>query len=87
MSGGGRELNAAAFSADGLRFAAGGRDGVTRVWTTAGGPPVAVLRGQRSRVLDVGFGRTSDQRRQRGEDGTVRMWDAAGRTQSWAIRA
>ena len=60
MNGEGRQLNAGAFSADGRRFAAGGRDGVTRVWSTRGGPPVAVLRGQRSRVLDLGFGPTED---------------------------
>ena len=67
---------AVAFSADGRRFAAGGRDGVTRVWSVAGGPPVAVLRGQRSRVYDVGFGRTSDRVVSAGDDGTVRIWDA-----------
>ena len=37
----GRQLQAAAFSRDGRRFATGGRDGVTRVWSADGGPPLA----------------------------------------------
>ena len=84
MSGEGRELLTVAFSADGRRFAAGGRDGVTRVWSTGGGPPVAVLRGQRSRVYDVAFGPASDRVLSAGDDGTVRIWDA-GRAQSWTL--
>jgi len=79
----GRErLITVAFSRDGLRFAAGGRDGVTRVWSVAGGAPVAVLRGQRSRVYDVGFGAASDRLVSAGDDGTVRIFDA-GRTRAW----
>ena len=46
--------------------------------------PVAELRGQRSRVLDVGFGATSDRVVSAGFDGTVRLWDA-GRTRSWTV--
>ena len=83
MGGEGRDMNAAAYSADGLRFAAGGQDGVTRVWSRAAARPVAVLRGQRSRVLDLGFGRTEDRVVSAAEDGTVGIWDA-GRAQSWA---
>ena len=84
MDGEGRELLTVAFSANGRRFAAGGRDGVTRVWSTGGGPPVAVLRGQRSRVYDVAFGPAGDRVLSAGDDGTVRIWDA-GRAQSWTL--
>jgi WD40 repeat protein len=83
VGGGGRALTAAAFSDDGSRFAAGGRDGTTRVWSAAGGPPVAVLRGQRARVYDVGFG-APDRVVSAGDDGTARIWDA-GRTRSWTV--
>jgi WD40 repeat protein len=55
---------------------------VIRIWSTAGGPPVAVLRGQRSGVFDIGFGAASDRVVSAGDDGTVRIWDA-GQTQSW----
>jgi WD40 repeat protein len=84
VSGEGRELLAAAFSADGQRFAAGGRDGVTRVWGVSGGPPVAVLRGQRARIYDLSFGPASDRVVSAGDDGTARIWDAGG-TVSWTV--
>ena len=85
MSGDGRQLAAAAFSPDGRRFAAGGRDGVTRVWSVDGGPPVAELRGQRCRVSTTsGFAPASDRVVSAGDDGAVRIWDA-GRTRSWTL--
>ncbi len=80
----GRRLTAVAFSADGARYAIGGRDGATKVWSVAGGAPVAVLRGQRSRVYDVGFGADSDRVVSAGEDGTVRIFDA-GRVRTWTV--
>ncbi len=76
-----RWLDDAAFSPDGRRYAVGGDDGVIRVWSVAGGPPVAVVRGQRSRVLDLGFGR-ADHVVSAGADGAVRIWDI-GHTVSW----
>jgi WD40 repeat protein len=82
MRGGARELTSAGFSTDGHRFVVGGWDGVIRVWATDGGPPVSILRGQRSRVYDVGFGAKGDRVVSAGDDGTARTWDA-GRVQSW----
>jgi WD40 repeat protein/DNA-binding SARP family transcriptional activator len=76
-----RQLTTAAFSSDGSRFAVGGIDGAIRVWNVMGGPPVAVVRGQSSRVFDVGFG-PGDRVVSAGDDGTVRIWDI-GSTQSW----
>ena len=43
-----------------------------------------MLRGQRSRVLDVGFGATSDRVVSAGDDGTARIWDA-GRGLAWVV--
>jgi WD40 repeat protein/DNA-binding SARP family transcriptional activator len=84
ISGEGRELTAVAFSADGRRFAAGGNDGVTRVWSAAGGPPIAVLRGQRSRIYDLGFNATGDRLVSAGDDGTARIW-STGRIRAWHV--
>ena len=84
-AGGELPLYSVAFSRDGRRFAAGGEDGVIRVWIVPGGPPVAVLRGQGSRVYDVGFGRDGDRVVSAGDDGTVRLWDAGRTTQVWKV--
>jgi WD40 repeat protein len=77
-----RWLNGAAFSPDGRQYAVGGDDGVIHVWSVAGGPPVAVVRGQSARVLDIGFGPV-DHVVSAGDDGTARIWDI-GHTVSWA---
>ena len=85
MRGGTRELTSTAFSSDGRRFGAGGWDGVVRVWSVSGGSqPVAVLHGQGSRVMDLGFGAASDRAVSAGDDGKTRIWNA-GRTQSWVV--
>jgi WD40 repeat protein/DNA-binding SARP family transcriptional activator len=77
-----RELDDAAFSPDGSRYAVSGKDGVIRVYSVAGGPAVAVIRGQLSQVFDLGFG-PGNRVVSAGDDGTVRVWDI-GSTQSWA---
>ena len=76
-----RELLAAAFSPDGREYAVSGKDGVIRVWTVVGGPPLAEIAGQLSRVLDLGFG-TADRLVSAGADGTARIWNVQ-HTQSW----
>ncbi|MGZ4179283.1 MAG: nSTAND1 domain-containing NTPase [Solirubrobacteraceae bacterium] len=76
-----RELDDAAFSPDGSRYAVSGKDGVVRVFSVAGGPPLAVVRGQLSRVFDLGFGR-GNRVVSAGDDGTVRVWDV-GQSNSW----
>ena len=76
-----RELLDAAFSPDGREYAVSGKDGLIRVWTVVGGPPLAVIAGQLSRVLDLGFG-TADRLVSAGDDGTVRIWNVE-HTQSW----
>ena len=80
-SGEGRELTRLRSAPTASRFAAGGRDGVTRVWSVAGGPPRRRAARPAGRVYDVGFGPTSDRVVSAGDDGTVRTWDA-GRTQA-----
>lgn len=76
-----RQLLDAAFSPDGREYAVSGMDGVIRVWTVVGGPPLAVIAGQLSRVLDLGFG-TADRLVSAGADGTARIWNVE-HTQSW----
>jgi WD40 repeat protein/DNA-binding SARP family transcriptional activator len=76
-----RELLAAAFSPDGREYAVSGKDGIIRVWTVLGGPPLAVIAGQLSRVLDLDFG-TADRLVSAGDDGTARIWNVE-HTQSW----
>ena len=77
-----RELDDAAFSPDGSRFAVSGKDGVIRVYNVAARPPVAVVRGQLSRVFDLGFG-PGNRVVSAGDDGTVRIWNV-GNTESWS---
>ena len=73
-----RYLTSGAFSRDGKRFATAGWDGAVRVFNTVGTSQLLVLRGQLSRVLDVGFGATSDRVVSAGDDGSARVWDAGG---------
>ena len=76
-----RPLIDAAFSPDGREYAVSGNDGVIRVWTAVGGPPLAVIAGQLSRVFDLGFG-TADRLVSAGADGTVKIWNVQ-HTRSW----
>ena len=76
-----RELLAAAFSPDGREYAVSGKDGIIRVWTVVGGPPLAEIAGQLSRVSDLGFG-TAGRLVSAGDDGTARIWNVE-HTQSW----
>jgi WD40 repeat protein len=76
-----RELDSAAFSPDGGRYAVSGKDGAIRVYSVAGGPPLAVVRGQPSRVFDLGFG-PDNRVVSAGDDGTARVWDV-GDSESW----
>jgi WD40 repeat protein/DNA-binding SARP family transcriptional activator len=78
VTAGPRKLTSGAFSHDGLRFAAGSYDGTVRVWTTQGHSELYNLRGQQSRVLDIGFGASAEQVVSAGDDGTVKTWDASG---------
>jgi WD40 repeat protein len=54
------------------------------VWRVGVASPVAVLRGQHARILDLGFGPSGDRLVTAGDDGTVRLWNA-GRSQAWTV--
>lgn len=64
------------FSDDGTRLATAGADSTVRVWNTASGDEVVVLRGHTSDVLDVAFSPDGRTLVTAGRDNTVRVWDA-----------
>jgi WD40 repeat protein len=66
-----------AFSADGRRVAAAGRDGTGKVWDAVTGREVASLIGHRGPVHQLAFRPDGRQLVTAGDDRTVRVWDAA----------
>jgi WD40 repeat protein len=66
-----------AFSPDGQALAAGGLDGMVRVWESTTGREVHTLRGHAHIVFGVAFSPDGRTLASAGEDHTVRVWDAA----------
>ena len=70
-------LTTVSFSGDGSLVAAGGLDGVGRVWETSSGDLVTELRGhERDLYMAVDFFAQSDRVTSWSDDGTARIWDA-----------
>jgi WD40 repeat protein/serine/threonine protein kinase len=76
----------AAVARDGSLVAAGGSDGVVRVWRGADGAPVARLTGHVGRVVGVAFDAAGQLLATGGEDGTVRLWRAPRFTSQAVLR-
>ena len=70
-------LRNAVFSPDEQLVLTASEDGTARIWRTATGAQVAVLRGHRAQVSDVVFSRDGRSVLTASEDGTARLWDAA----------
>jgi len=69
----------AAFDSKGRMLAAGGADGLLRLWGADGDEPIATLAGHESTVSDAAFRPDGVQLASAGVDGTVRLWDMATR--------
>jgi hypothetical protein len=67
-----------AVSPDGRRLACGTVDHAVRVWDTASGAEVLVLRGHEDRVTCAVFAPGGGRLAAGAEDGVVRIWDSAG---------
>ena len=67
--------HAIAFTSDGMRVAAGGRDGVVKVWATAGGDEPCSLGTTGPPVTALAFTPDGAQLAVGADDGTVTVWD------------
>jgi WD40 repeat protein len=83
LKGGASEpVNHLAFSPEGQRLAAAGRDGMVRVWDVSGGSsevttPLLTLQGHGGPVRSVAFSPDGQRLASGGMDETVRVWDVA----------
>ncbi|MGH3755749.1 MAG: hypothetical protein ACRDRP_24295, partial [Pseudonocardiaceae bacterium] len=76
------QVKVAAFNHDGSRIVTGGEDGTVRIWDTATGAGLVVLRGHHGAVNDAAFSPTQPDPARlvvatAGEDGAVLVWDPA----------
>ena len=69
----------AAFDPRGTMLAAGGTDGLIRLWGAEGDEPIATLAGHEGTAGDVAFRPNGAQLASCGLDKTVRLWDVATR--------
>jgi len=69
-------VNAVAYSADGLRIATGSQDRTVRIWDAATGDELTALRGHNGAVLGVDFDPSGRRLASTSVDFTARIWDA-----------
>ncbi|MBL1178715.1 AAA-like domain-containing protein [Pantanalinema sp. GBBB05] len=67
------------FSPDGNTIAAAGKDGIARLWQSAG-RQLAALKGHVQGVNSIKFSRDGQLLATAGQDGTIRLWDTTGRS-------
>ena len=81
----GSPLTSLAYSRDGRRLAAGGRDNVIRVWNTADGTLLKTLRGHAGSIRAVAFLPDSRQLLSAAHDGQVKLWDVDAYVETQAV--
>jgi WD40 repeat protein len=77
LSGHERGVHSAVFSPDGAHIVTASRDNTARIWDTATGKEIAVLRGHESDVLSAVFSPDGARIVTASDDKTARIWDAA----------
>ena len=71
------EVNCVAFSADGSRIATGSADRTARIWDSATGEELSVLRGDESAVCCVAFSPDGQVLLSGSENGVIDVWDVS----------
>jgi WD40 repeat protein len=82
------KVSGVALSPDGRLLATASRNGIVKLWTTAGDIPQfhRSFRAHRSGIWDVGFGPASALLATAGEDSTVKLWDVDSQEQVGELR-
>jgi WD40 repeat protein len=70
-----REVLSVAFSPDGRRLAAAGRDGAVRIWNAASGRLVALMPRHHLRVTSLAYSPAGDRIASASWDGSIIVWD------------
>lgn len=74
------DVESVRYSADELQMAAGGRDGMIRIYDASSLKPMAVIESGQERVNDLAFSPDGSTLATAGQDGTLRIWDIATST-------
>ena len=79
------DIRAVAFSHDGQKLVAGGRDGHIRIWNVADGSVLNDWQGHEHRIRILAISPSADRIASAGDDHQIRVWDVATAQQQMAV--